>query len=177
MQVNISGQYDLVRLKEVAEDLKERLEQIPSILEVRLSGGLEREVQVDVDLNTCSSTGCVRRRRQRHPLGETSRSRAARSTSAPRSSWSAWTASSARTPTSSRTSWSPRNDGRPIYVRDVANVDFGFKDRTSYARLDGNPVVTLDIVKRSGENIIATADAVKAVIARRSSRPSRRPPR
>jgi hypothetical protein len=50
MQVNISGEYSLVQLKDVAEDLKDRLEQIPSILEVRLSGGLEREVKVDVDL-------------------------------------------------------------------------------------------------------------------------------
>jgi multidrug efflux pump len=50
MQVNVSGRYDLVRLKDVAEDLRDRLEQIPGILEVRLSGGLEREVRVDVDL-------------------------------------------------------------------------------------------------------------------------------
>src|SRR5690606_8171755 len=50
MQVNISGAYDLVRLKEVAEEVQDRLEQIPALLEVRLSGGLEREVKVDVDL-------------------------------------------------------------------------------------------------------------------------------
>jgi multidrug efflux pump len=56
-------------------------------------------------------------------------------------------------------------DGRAVYVRDVASVDFGFAERTSYARLDGNPVVTLDIVKRSGENIIETAEAVKSIIA------------
>jgi multidrug efflux pump len=55
-------------------------------------------------------------------------------------------------------------NGRPVYVRDIATVDFGFKDRTSFARLNSNPVVTLDIVKRSGENIIATADAVKAAV-------------
>jgi multidrug efflux pump len=55
-------------------------------------------------------------------------------------------------------------DGRPVYVRDVATVDFGFRDRSSYARLDGDPVVTLDVVKRSGENIIAVADAVKAAV-------------
>ncbi|NIR45739.1 MAG: AcrB/AcrD/AcrF family protein, partial [Gemmatimonadetes bacterium] len=50
MQVNISGEYGLERLKEVAEDVQDRLEQIPAILSVNLSGGLEREVQVDVDL-------------------------------------------------------------------------------------------------------------------------------
>src|SRR5690606_31631136 len=55
--------------------------------------------------------------------------------------------------------------GRPIYVRDVASVDFGFAERQSYARLDGNPVVTLGIVKRPGRNIIETAEAVKAAIA------------
>jgi multidrug efflux pump subunit AcrB len=50
MQVNVAGPYGLVRLREVAEDLQDRLEQIPSVLEARLAGGLEREVQVDVDL-------------------------------------------------------------------------------------------------------------------------------
>ena len=57
-----------------------------------------------------------------------------------------------------------REDGRPIYVRDVADVDFGFAERESYARMDGNAVVTLDVVKRSGENIIETAAAVRAAI-------------
>ena len=50
MQVNVSGEYSLRRLKEVAEDLQDRIEIIPSVLEVTLSGGLEREVQVNVDL-------------------------------------------------------------------------------------------------------------------------------
>ncbi|HUH12393.1 MAG TPA: efflux RND transporter permease subunit, partial [Longimicrobiales bacterium] len=56
-------------------------------------------------------------------------------------------------------------EGRPIYIRDVARVDFGFKERDSYARLDGSPVVTLGVVKRAGENIIETADAVRAAVA------------
>ena len=55
-------------------------------------------------------------------------------------------------------------DGRPIYVRDIADVDFGFQERTSYARLDDAPVVTLDVLKRSGENIIETSELVKATI-------------
>ena len=50
-------------------------------------------------------------------------------------------------------------------MRDVAEVDFGFAERQSYARLDGLPVVTLDVIKRTGRNIIETADAVHAVIA------------
>ena len=49
-------------------------------------------------------------------------------------------------------------------MRDVATVEFGFSERASFARLDEEPVVTLDVVKRSGENIIATAAAVRAEI-------------
>ncbi|HSR40891.1 MAG TPA: efflux RND transporter permease subunit, partial [Longimicrobiales bacterium] len=48
LQVNLSGEYGLVRLKEIGEELQDRLEGIPSILRVDLRGGLEREVQVDV---------------------------------------------------------------------------------------------------------------------------------
>ncbi|NIQ11387.1 MAG: AcrB/AcrD/AcrF family protein, partial [candidate division Zixibacteria bacterium] len=46
MQVNISGEYGLERLKDIAEDLQDQLEGIPEVLEVNLSGGLEREVKV-----------------------------------------------------------------------------------------------------------------------------------
>src|SRR5690606_37323946 len=58
------------------------------------------------------------------------------------------------------------SDGRPVYVRDIATVDFGFAERESFARLNGNAVVTLDVVKRAGENIIATSAAVHEAIER-----------
>ena len=49
MLVNLSGDYGLVRLKEMAEDLADEIETIPGVLNVNLAGGLEREVQVAVD--------------------------------------------------------------------------------------------------------------------------------
>ncbi|CAN5797184.1 efflux RND transporter permease subunit [soil metagenome] len=164
MQVNISGEYSLVQLKDVAEELKERLETIPSILEVRLSGGLEREVKVDVDLprlkfygvsftdvvsaisneNITIPGGAIDVGNQKYLVrvdGEFRDTRILEDIVV------------------------TATNGRPIYIRDVAEVDFGFRDRDSFARLDGNSVVTLDIVKRSGENIIGTSDAVKSTVA------------
>jgi multidrug efflux pump len=163
MQVNISGEYDLVRLKDVAEDLKERLEQVPSILDVRLSGGLEREVRVDVDLAQLQFYGiaftdvinAIRSENVTVPGG---------AIDVGTQSFLVRVAGEFQDTDVIRDIVVKAPDGRPIYVRDVAAVDFGFKDRTSYARLDGNPVVTLDIVKRSGENIIATAESVKEVV-------------
>jgi len=164
MQVNVSGPYSLVRLREVAEDLQDALEQIPSVLEVQLSGGLEREVKVDVDLAKLKFydlsfddvVGAIRRENVTTPgggidVGEMKylvRIPGEFETTAPIADIVIDT-----------------KNGRPVYVRDVAQVDFGFKDRDSYARLNGNDVVSLAVKKRTGENIIETADDVRAAIA------------
>jgi len=55
-------------------------------------------------------------------------------------------------------------NGAPIYLRDVANIRDTVKNNESYARLDGKNVLTLNIIKRNGENLIATSDAVKAIV-------------
>ncbi|MGH7475558.1 MAG: efflux RND transporter permease subunit [Longimicrobiales bacterium] len=164
MQVNVSGEYGLVRLKDVAEELQDRLEQIPSILEVRLSGGLEREVQIDVDLQKLQYydvaftdvIDAIRDENINVPGG---------GIAVGTQEYLVRVDGEFDDPAVIEDLVITMKGGRAIYVRDVAGVDFGFRDRESYARLDGNPVVTLDIVKRAGENIIETADAVKATIA------------
>ena len=165
MQVNISGKYDLVRLKEIAEDVQDRLEQIPSILEVRLSGGLEREVKVDVDLAMLKFYGVA--------LGDVIEAIRSENVTVPGGAIEVGAQEflvrvdgEFRDPALLEDIVVTMKNGRPVYVRDVATVDFGFADRTSFARLDGDEVVTLDIIKRAGENIIETSDAVKAEIAR-----------
>jgi multidrug efflux pump subunit AcrB len=54
--------------------------------------------------------------------------------------------------------------GAPIYLRDVAKIVDTVKKNESYARLDGKNVLTLNIIKRSGENLIETSDAVKKIV-------------
>ncbi|MBW2510172.1 MAG: efflux RND transporter permease subunit, partial [Deltaproteobacteria bacterium] len=48
----------------------------------------------------------------------------------------------------------------PVYVRDVAEVSFGLRERDSISRMDGRESVTLSVKKRSGENIIRIANEV-----------------
>jgi multidrug efflux pump subunit AcrB len=164
LQVNLSGPYGLVRLKEVAEDLQDRLETIPQVLRVDLRGGLEREVQVDVDLQRLKYYGLA--------LQDVVDAVSTENVNIPGGSIDVGAAK-----------YLVRVDGefddpavieelvvttvndRPIYVRDVATVDFGFAERESFARLDGEDVVTLDVIKRSGRNIIQTSEGVKAAIS------------
>lgn len=58
-----------------------------------------------------------------------------------------------------------RTDGdSSILLRDVAEIRRGFKDPENFARLNGERAIALEIVKRSGENIIDTIEAVRAVV-------------
>ncbi len=163
MTVNVAGPYGLVRLREVAEDLQDEFEQIASVLEVRLSGGLEREVQVDVDLPKLKLYGlsfdqviaAIRRENVTVPGGSIDVGEMKYLTRVPGEFTT--TAPIADIVIASR-------GGRAIYVRDVASVTFGFKDRETIARFNGQPVVSLAVSKRGGENIIETADAVRDVI-------------
>ena len=167
LQVNVAGDYNLVRLKALAEDLQDEIEQIPAVLSVTLSGGLEREVKVDVDLAKLKYYGvtyddvidAIREENVTVPGGTIDVGEIKYLVRIP----------------GEFQETRPIEDivvlaaaEGPIYVRDVATVDFGFKERESFARLDGNPVVTLSVSKRSGENIIETSDAVRAVIAEMS---------
>ncbi|MFA0532165.1 efflux RND transporter permease subunit [Vibrio breoganii] len=57
-------------------------------------------------------------------------------------------------------------DGKQVITfGDVASVRRSFRDPESFARLDGESAVVLDVKKRAGENIIESVDIVKAVIA------------
>src|SRR4051812_4825490 len=50
MYVNISGNYDLARLKKYADDAKDHLEEMREVKQVDIIGALEREIQVNVDM-------------------------------------------------------------------------------------------------------------------------------
>jgi multidrug efflux pump len=55
-------------------------------------------------------------------------------------------------------------EGNIVYLRDVATVEFGYKDKQNYARLDLEPVVKIDVMKRSGENLLIATDKIMALI-------------
>ena len=163
MQVNLSGEYGLVRLKELAEELQDRVEAIPAILRADLRGGLEREVQVDVDLSQMNYHAvelgdvieAIRNENVNIPGG---------SIDVGDTKYLVRVDGEFEDPSVIEDLVVTMKDGRPVYVGDIATVDFGFAERETFARMGGHSVVTVDIVKRAGENIIETAALVKAEI-------------
>lgn len=163
VQVNLSGQYGLDKLKLVAEDLQDRIEAIPNVLEAPLAGGLEREVKVDVDL--------ARLKYYNLTFGDIIKAIQTENVTIPGGSIDVGTKKFLLRVPGEYEEPKPIEDivvkaenDKAIYVRDVANVSFGFKERETYAYLDGNPVITLSVKKRTGKNIIETVEAVEQTV-------------
>jgi multidrug efflux pump len=183
LTINLSAPYPLTRLKRVAENLQDELEGIPSVLAVDLIGGLDREVQVNVDLARLQGYNLT--------FMDLVTAISDENTNVPGGSidvdelnYLVRIDGEIEDPTELENMVIKSPGGVPVYVRDVAEVDFGFAERGSYSRLaiyqeedvDGNlydlpadqqgmnQVISLNVKKRSGDNILETVDEVGAVL-------------
>lgn len=168
MYVNVSGPYDPVKLKEYADKLKDKMEELREVTRVDLVGAPEREIQINVNTLKMQGSGLtfgdIENAVARENLdisagllevGDMKRNLQIRG--------------------QFKTAYDIQNilvrnsRGEPIYLKDIAVIKDTIKDRESFARLGDNdnlsqPVVTLNIIKRSGENLINAADGVKKVV-------------
>lgn len=62
-----------------------------------------------------------------------------------------------------------RQANTPVYLEQVADVIDGEQERSSISRLDGQPVISLDIFPIQGSNIVELGDGVKAVVEKMQS--------
>ena len=54
--------------------------------------------------------------------------------------------------------------GNSVFVKDIATVTDAYKERSDFARLDGKSVITLNVIKRSGANLIDCADNINVIL-------------
>jgi len=164
MYVNLSGDFDPVQLKRYADDLKDQLESMSQINRVDLVGAPEREFQINVDNYRMQASG----------ITFNDISNAVANENMDISGGQLQVGNMQRTmqlkgqfkTASDIEQIVVRNSrGNPIYLRDVAVIKDTIKERDSYARLDGKNVITLNIIKRAGENLIETSDKVKEITA------------
>ena len=167
MNVNVSGDYPQNKLKEYAEHLQDEIENLSAISSVDITGLSEEELEVSIDRvkmealeislydvesaivneNVTMSGGDIKSiegsnitRRNIRIDGE----------------FKDWR---------DLENIIIKNEFQNIvYLRDIGSVSFGQKEATSYARLNGNPVVTLDIKKKSGGNLIEAASSIQDIV-------------
>lgn len=165
MSVNISGDFSNDELRNYAELLQDELENITEVNQVDIKGAREREVKVDVDIPkmesleitfgdignaiamenlTMSGGELVNKgyRRAVRVIGQIAE-------------------------VSELEDIIVKNEfQKTVFLKDIAEVSFGFKDQTSIARSDGYPVISLDVIKRKGANLLDASDHIKMVTER-----------
>ncbi|MFC2157187.1 efflux RND transporter permease subunit, partial [Acidobacteriota bacterium] len=157
--INLSGDLGLVKLKEIADDLQDEIEGLEEISRADISGALDREIQINVDLYKMQVAGI--------------------------SYFSIQGAIAAENMTISGgqidTDGMRRNLRvvgeftdidqianlqlkRGIYLKDIAEVVDGYADRESFSRLNASDVLSLNIIKKSGKNLIMAVEKINGII-------------
>jgi multidrug efflux pump len=163
MYVNVSGDYDVVRLKKYAEDLQDRLEELPQLNRVDLVGAPEREFQINVDnfrMQAASVTfDDIARAVQYENMdisgGQLDVGNMQRNLQLKGQFKTAYDLQGVVI----RNSY-----GDAIYLKDIAEIKDTIKEKESYARLNNKNVITLNIIKRAGENLIETSADVQKIV-------------
>lgn len=163
MYVNLSGDFDPVRLKTYADEMQDRLEELPQVNRVDIVGAPEREFQINVDNLRMQSAGitfddianAVSRENLDISGGQLEVGNMRRNLQLKGQFKTAYDIERIVVRNTS---------GAPIYLRDIAQVKDTIRERESYARLNGKNVITLNVVKRAGENLIETAEGVDKIV-------------
>jgi len=164
MYVNISGNYDAQKLKKYADDLKDRLEDLPQLNRVDIVGAAEREFQIDVDNYKMRASNITFNDIDQAVKGENlDISGGLLEVGNMKRNLQLKGQFHTKEDIASIVVRSPQG-GYPVYLKDIATIKDTIKDRESYARLDGKNVVTLNIIKRAGENLIETSDTVNGIV-------------
>jgi HAE1 family hydrophobic/amphiphilic exporter-1 len=166
MGVGVEGDYDRVRLREIAEhDLSQRLERVPGVAAVTVEGGLRRQIHVELskekiralDLPVDRVVNLLRTENQNIPLGEIDEGDR---TFLVRSQGQFENLNEIRDLVVMT------RQGVPVYMRDIAEVKDSTEDFRSFTRINGKPGVRLRITKQSGTNTVEIADAVRVEVAK-----------
>jgi multidrug efflux pump subunit AcrB len=163
MFVNISGNFDGIKLKSFADKMQDRIEEMKEVSRAEIVGAPEREIQINVDpvkmeaakLSFRDIENAVNYENKDISAGLVEVGEMKRNIKVKGQFSSAFDMQNIIVKNIS---------GAPIYLKDVAELVDTVKETQSYARLGGLNVVTLNIVKRSGENLINTADGVKKIV-------------
>lgn len=163
LNVNVSGNYDMNHLKIYADKVKDEIEEVKEIKRVDLVGAPEREVQINVDLFRMQAAGLT--------FDDIDRAVAMENVSTTAGEVSM---NNQKRVLSVKNEFKVANQigdiivknqqGRSIYLKDIATVIDTFVEQKSFARLDGNNVITLNVIKASGANLIEASEKIDSLV-------------
>ena len=162
--INISGEYDLEILKKYAELIQDRIESLTEITRVDIVGALDREIQINLDMHKMRAADLTFTDVERAVASEnaiiavgTIEQNGIKRTISIKGQFN-------DLQTIENIMIQNPKGGR-IYLKDIASIDNGFKEQESYARYNGEKVITLNVIKKAGENLLDATDKIDEIIA------------
>jgi len=163
--INLYGDYSIDELKKFAEILEDEIETIYEVSKVNIQGVNEKEVKINVDQHKLESFELTFRDIENAVVQENV-------------SISGGEIKLVKTRRSIRTIGEFVNakemeniivkteNNNIVYLRDVAEVIDGYEDPSSFTRLNGQAVVSVQVVKKGGENILSTTSQIEEILER-----------
>ena len=164
MYINISGDYDLQRLKKYADDTKDRIETLKEITRVDIVGALDREIQVDADMYKMQAASVTFSDLER-AISSENVTVSAGTISTYGSKRTIRVAGQFKSPDVIKNIMLKSGSGAIVYIKDIADVKDSFKEQESFSRINGKNVITLNVIKKSGENLLNASDEIKVILA------------
>jgi multidrug efflux pump len=163
LNINISGDYPIEKLKEFAEILQDEIEDLSEIKKADIRGAQEKEVEVAVDIYKMMASevtfndiiGAINNGNMTMSAGNLIASGQRRTIRV---------LGEIESPSQLENFVVKSEKGNAIYLKDVASVSFEEEDKTTFAREYGEPVVMLDVKKRVGKNMVDAVDKIKVIV-------------
>ncbi|WP_196895858.1 efflux RND transporter permease subunit [Aureivirga marina] len=162
LNINLTGDFTKQQLKDYAEYLEDEIEDLPEIKEVDILGVQDKEVEVAVNINKMAAANVS--------LGQVIQ--AIQNENVTISGGNIITNDLKRNirvigeikaPKEIENFVVKREDGL-VFIKDIAKVIYREKDKTTYAREYEQPVVMLDVKKKSGKNMIFAAEQIREIV-------------
>ncbi len=167
--VSLSGAAPERTLLQLARTLRDDIKQIPSVLDVDIGGERQEQLEINIDPAKLESYG-ITQAEMFNAISNNNRLIAAGSIDTGHGSFAVKVPGVLETPQDVLTLPIRSTSDATITLSDVASVHRDFYDPTSYAMVNGQRAITLDVTKRIGANIIETNQAVKDLVAKASAK-------
>ncbi len=163
MNINLAGNYPLEKLKDYAEELQDKIEGLPEITRVDIVGALKREIQINLDLYKAQAAGltfgdiqmAVQSENINISGGELNVDGVRRTIRV---------VGEFKAIEQIQNIMLRSSAGAMIRLGDVAEVVDSNEERQDFARLDNRAVVTLNVIKRSGANLISASEQIEKIL-------------
>jgi multidrug efflux pump len=163
MYVNVSGDYDERKLKDYAEKLKDRFEELSEINKAELVGAPEREIEINVDQAKMAAAK-VTFRDIENAVSFENRDVSGGQIEVGNMNRTLKVKGQFLNTLALNNIIIKNVSGAGIYLKDIATIEDTSKEKDSYARLNGKKVITINVAKRAGENLIVASEKIRKIV-------------